>query len=51
MSLDINELYRRIIYQNNTLIDLLTISRSTPKELVICQEKLIQDVKRNCIIM
>ena len=39
MSSDINELYRRVIYQNNTLIDLLTTSRSTPGELVICQEK------------
>nr|YP_009917494.1 RNA polymerase beta' subunit [Vigna mungo]QLM00813.1 RNA polymerase beta' subunit [Vigna mungo] len=42
MSSDINELYRRVIYRNNTLIDLLTTSRSTPGELVICQEKLVQ---------
>ena len=28
MGLDINELYRRVIYQNNTLTDLLTTSRS-----------------------
>ncbi|KAG4141237.1 hypothetical protein ERO13_D06G063650v2 [Gossypium hirsutum] len=42
MSLDINELYRRVIYRNNTLTDLLTISRSTPGELVMCQEKLVQ---------
>ncbi|KEH18366.1 DNA-directed RNA polymerase subunit beta [Medicago truncatula] len=35
MSSDINELYRRVIYRNNTLIDLLTTSRSTPGELVM----------------
>ncbi|CAI8590306.1 unnamed protein product [Vicia faba] len=44
MSSDINELYRRVIYRNNTLIDLLTTSRSTPEELVMCQEKLVQEV-------
>ncbi|KAL5064461.1 hypothetical protein RYX36_026198 [Vicia faba] len=43
MSSDINELYRRVIYRNNTLIDLLTTSRSTPEELVMCQEKLVQE--------
>nr|YP_010513728.1 RNA polymerase beta' subunit [Tephrosia onobrychoides]UXL85299.1 RNA polymerase beta' subunit [Tephrosia onobrychoides] len=43
MSSDINELYRRVIYRNNTLIDLLTTSRSTPVELVMCQEKLVQE--------
>lgn len=42
MSSDINELYRRVIYRNKTLTDLLT-SRSTPGELVICQEKLVQE--------
>ncbi|KAL1368064.1 hypothetical protein AAHE18_02G093500 [Arachis hypogaea] len=42
MSSDINELYRRVIYRN-TLIDLLTTSRSTPSELVMCQEKLVQE--------
>ncbi|KAG5576162.1 hypothetical protein H5410_056296 [Solanum commersonii] len=31
MSSDINELYRRVIYLNNTLTDLLTTSRSTPE--------------------
>jgi hypothetical protein len=35
ISSDINELYKRVIYRNNTLIDLLTTSRSTPKKLVI----------------
>nr|QXI83872.1 RNA polymerase beta' subunit [Kuepferia damyonensis] len=43
MSSDINELYRRVIYRNNTLTDLLTTSRSTPAELLICQEKLVQE--------
>ncbi|KAL2247884.1 UNVERIFIED_CONTAM: DNA-directed RNA polymerase subunit beta [Sesamum indicum] len=43
MSSDINELYRRVIYRNNTLIDLLTTSRSTPGELVMCQDKLVQE--------
>ncbi|KAL5065684.1 hypothetical protein RYX36_027421 [Vicia faba] len=43
MSSNINELYRRVIYRNNTLIDLLTTSRSTPEELVMCQEKLVQE--------
>nr|YP_009826372.1 RNA polymerase beta' subunit [Barleria prionitis]QID90552.1 RNA polymerase beta' subunit [Barleria prionitis] len=43
MSSDINELYRRVIYRNNTLTDLLTRSRSTPGELVMCQEKLVQE--------
>nr|YP_009767573.1 RNA polymerase beta' subunit [Duparquetia orchidacea]QIS98191.1 RNA polymerase beta' subunit [Duparquetia orchidacea] len=43
MSSDINELYRRVIYRNNTLIDLLTTGRSTPGELVMCQEKLVQE--------
>nr|YP_009515089.1 RNA polymerase beta' subunit [Dendrotrophe varians]AUN45160.1 RNA polymerase beta' subunit [Dendrotrophe varians] len=42
MSSDINELYRRVIYRNKTLTDLLT-SRSTPGELVMCQEKLVQE--------
>nr|YP_010035979.1 RNA polymerase beta' subunit [Impatiens alpicola]QQQ89286.1 RNA polymerase beta' subunit [Impatiens alpicola] len=43
MSSDINELYRRVLYRNNTLTDLLTTSRSTPGELVMCQEKLVQE--------
>nr|UXO94178.1 RNA polymerase beta' subunit [Smilax riparia] len=43
MSSDINELYRRVIYRNNTLIDLLTTNRSAPGELVMCQEKLVQE--------
>nr|AJE72874.1 RNA polymerase beta ' subunit [Lathyrus decaphyllus] len=43
MSSDINELYRRIIYRNNTLIYLLKKSRFTPGELVMSQEKLVQE--------
>ncbi|CAN6446914.1 unnamed protein product [Victoria cruziana] len=43
MSSDINEFYRRVIYQNNTLTDLLTTSRSTLEKLVMCQEKLVQE--------
>ncbi|MBA0556491.1 hypothetical protein Golob_026587, partial [Gossypium lobatum] len=43
MSSDINELYRRVIYRNNTFTDLLTTSRSTPGELVMFQEKLVQE--------
>lgn len=43
MSSDINELYRRVIYRNNTLLELLTTSRFTPGELVMCQEKLVQE--------
>nr|YP_010291528.1 RNA polymerase beta' subunit [Rapatea paludosa]ULQ67534.1 RNA polymerase beta' subunit [Rapatea paludosa] len=43
MSSDINELYRRVIYRNNTLNDLLATSGSTPGELVMCQEKLVQE--------
>nr|YP_009339425.1 RNA polymerase beta' subunit [Delissea rhytidosperma]APQ38818.1 RNA polymerase beta' subunit [Delissea rhytidosperma] len=43
MSSDINELYRRVIYRNNTLLDLVTTSRFTPGELVMCQEKLVQE--------
>ncbi|KAK2992403.1 hypothetical protein RJ640_027851 [Escallonia rubra] len=39
----LNELYRRVIYRNNTLTDLLTTSKSTPGELVMCQEKLVQE--------
>ncbi|KAL4190798.1 hypothetical protein AMTRI_Chr07g26520 [Amborella trichopoda] len=44
MSSDLNELYRRVIYWNNTLIDPLTTSRSMPGESMMCQEKLVQEV-------
>ncbi|CAN0904517.1 DNA-directed RNA polymerase subunit beta' [Linum grandiflorum] len=42
ISSDINELYRNVIYRNNILIDLLT-SKSTPGELVMSQESLLQE--------
>nr|YP_009138684.1 RNA polymerase beta [Lathyrus ochroleucus]AIK20978.1 RNA polymerase beta [Lathyrus ochroleucus]AIK21053.1 RNA polymerase beta [Lathyrus ochroleucus] len=43
MSSDINELYRRVIYRNNNLIDLLTKSSYAPWQLVLSQEKLVQE--------
>nr|YP_009414748.1 RNA polymerase beta' subunit [Platycodon grandiflorus]ARR27753.1 RNA polymerase beta' subunit [Platycodon grandiflorus]UBK12152.1 RNA polymerase beta' subunit [Platycodon grandiflorus]UXO94450.1 RNA polymerase beta' subunit [Platycodon grandiflorus]WCD61543.1 RNA polymerase beta' subunit [Platycodon grandiflorus] len=43
MSSDINELYRRVILRNNTLLELLTTSKFTPGELLMCQEKLVQE--------
>nr|YP_010365456.1 RNA polymerase beta [Pereskia aculeata]UOU85401.1 RNA polymerase beta [Pereskia aculeata]WRH31663.1 RNA polymerase beta' subunit [Pereskia aculeata] len=43
MSSDINQLYRRVIHRNNTLTNLLTRSRSAPGDLVMCQEKLVQE--------
>nr|YP_010294570.1 RNA polymerase beta' subunit [Xyris pauciflora]ULQ68708.1 RNA polymerase beta' subunit [Xyris pauciflora] len=43
MSSDINELYRRVILRNNALNDLLRKSGFPPRDLIICQEKLIQE--------
>nr|QWW93011.1 RNA polymerase beta' subunit [Cyathodium smaragdinum] len=40
---DLNELYRRVIYRNNTLIDFLARSGSTPGGLVVCQKRLVQE--------
>nr|AND48105.1 beta' subunit of RNA polymerase [Sphagnum compactum] len=40
---DLNELYRRVIYRNNTLIDFLARSGSTPGGLVVCQTRLVQE--------
>lgn len=40
---DPNELYRRVIYRNNTLIDFLARSGSTPGGLVVCQTRLVQE--------
>ncbi|NP_904222.1 RNA polymerase beta' subunit (chloroplast) [Physcomitrella patens] len=40
---DLNELYRRVIYRNNTLIDFLARSGSTPGGLVVCQIRLVQE--------
>nr|YP_010194376.1 RNA polymerase beta' subunit [Pallavicinia lyellii]QZZ24656.1 RNA polymerase beta' subunit [Pallavicinia lyellii]QZZ24740.1 RNA polymerase beta' subunit [Pallavicinia lyellii] len=40
---DLNELYRRVIYRNNTLIDFLARSSSTPGGLIVCQKRLVQE--------
>nr|YP_009562293.1 RNA polymerase b'-subunit [Trichomanes trollii]QAV57650.1 RNA polymerase b'-subunit [Trichomanes trollii] len=40
---DFNELYRKIIYRNNTLIDFQLRSDFTPEGLIICQKRLIQE--------
>nr|YP_010006686.1 RNA polymerase beta' subunit [Passiflora cerradensis]QNR05453.1 RNA polymerase beta' subunit [Passiflora cerradensis] len=42
-SSDLNVLYQRVIVRNNTLKDLLTISKATPRDLVMGQEKLVQE--------
>lgn len=39
MSSNINRIYQKVINQNNTLHDLLTKSKSMPRELVVCQKK------------
>nr|YP_009436037.1 RNA polymerase beta' subunit [Colensoa physaloides]ATG26214.1 RNA polymerase beta' subunit [Colensoa physaloides] len=43
MSSDINQLYRRVIIRNRSLRKLLTISRFSPGDVVMCQEKLVQE--------
>jgi len=43
MGVNFNELYRKVIYRNNTFTDLLATSKSTPRELIMCQEKLVQE--------
>nr|YP_010488522.1 RNA polymerase beta' subunit [Japanobotrychium lanuginosum]UAT96949.1 RNA polymerase beta' subunit [Japanobotrychium lanuginosum] len=40
---DLNELYRRVIYRNNTLIDFLLRSEFAPEGLIVCQKRLIQE--------
>nr|AJB98517.1 RNA polymerase beta' subunit [Helminthostachys zeylanica] len=40
---DLNELYRRVIYRNNTSIDFLLRSEFTPEGLIVCQKRLIQE--------
>nr|YP_010760670.1 RNA polymerase beta' subunit [Vaccinium floribundum]WEY34986.1 RNA polymerase beta' subunit [Vaccinium floribundum] len=42
MSSDINELYRRVLFRNNHLTDLLKSSPFVPVDLVRCQEQLVQ---------
>nr|YP_009409883.1 RNA polymerase beta' subunit [Cressa cretica]ASJ65081.1 RNA polymerase beta' subunit [Cressa cretica] len=43
MSSDINELYRRVIFRNKTLTYYLSLSRLMPGDLVMSQEKLVQE--------
>nr|ULQ68550.1 RNA polymerase beta' subunit [Xyris capensis] len=43
MSSDINELYRRVIFRNNSLKNLLRESRCAPSGLIICEENLLQE--------
>nr|WIA68144.1 RNA polymerase beta' subunit [Pellia epiphylla]WIA68230.1 RNA polymerase beta' subunit [Pellia epiphylla]WIA68316.1 RNA polymerase beta' subunit [Pellia epiphylla] len=40
---DLNELYRRVIYRNNTLLDFLARSGSTPGGLIVCQKRSVQE--------
>ncbi|YP_899398.1 RNA polymerase beta subunit (chloroplast) [Sorghum bicolor] len=40
---DINELYKRVIRRNNNLAYLLKRSELAPADLVMCQEKLVQE--------
>nr|YP_009547199.1 RNA polymerase beta' subunit [Pentagramma triangularis]AYW14855.1 RNA polymerase beta' subunit [Pentagramma triangularis] len=40
---DLNELYRKIIYRNNTLIEFLSGSEFTPEGLIFCQKRLVQE--------
>jgi DNA-directed RNA polymerase subunit beta' len=49
ITLDLNELYRRVIYHNNTLIDFLARSGSTPRGLVFCQTRLVQEAVNTLI--
>ncbi|KAJ8421632.1 hypothetical protein Cgig2_020958 [Carnegiea gigantea] len=49
MSSDINELYRRVIYRNNTITDLLTTFRSTSGEKVMCKDKLVQEAEHTLL--
>nr|YP_011031873.1 RNA polymerase beta' subunit [Huperzia selago]WRB01071.1 RNA polymerase beta' subunit [Huperzia selago]WRB01332.1 RNA polymerase beta' subunit [Huperzia serrata] len=43
ISSDINELYRRIIFRNNGLIDFLEKRTFTPEGVIVCQKKLVQE--------
>nr|UAT96789.1 RNA polymerase beta' subunit [Elaphoglossum marginatum var. marginatum] len=40
---DLNELYRKVIHRNNTLIEFLSGSEFTPEGLIVCQKRLIQE--------
>nr|YP_009407443.1 RNA polymerase beta' subunit [Dionaea muscipula]ASA46388.1 RNA polymerase beta' subunit [Dionaea muscipula]QBC71722.1 RNA polymerase beta subunit [Dionaea muscipula] len=43
MSSDINELYKRVISRNNTLSEILIRKKYSPVDLVMCQERLVQE--------
>lgn len=40
---DLNELYRKVIYRNNTLKEFLSGSEFTPEGLIVCQKRLVQE--------
>nr|QKV46635.1 RNA polymerase beta' subunit [Bolbitis subcordata] len=40
---DLNELYRKVIHRNNTLVEFLSGSEFTPEGLIVCQKRLIQE--------
>lgn len=40
---DLNELYRKVIYRNNTLTEFLSGSEFTPEGLIVCQKRLVQE--------
>ncbi|KAH7443004.1 hypothetical protein KP509_02G012800, partial [Ceratopteris richardii] len=40
---DLNELYRKVIYRNNTLSEFLSGSEFTPEGLIVCQKRLVQE--------
>ncbi|KAH7291181.1 hypothetical protein KP509_29G004800 [Ceratopteris richardii] len=40
---DLNELYRKVIYRDNTLSEFLSGSEFTPEGLIVCQKRLVQE--------
>nr|YP_009548396.1 RNA polymerase beta' subunit [Pityrogramma trifoliata]AYW15217.1 RNA polymerase beta' subunit [Pityrogramma trifoliata] len=40
---DLNELYRKVIYRNNTLNEFLSGNEFTPEGLIVCQKRLVQE--------
>nr|YP_009549176.1 RNA polymerase beta' subunit [Llavea cordifolia]AYW16325.1 RNA polymerase beta' subunit [Llavea cordifolia] len=40
---DLNELHRKVIYRNNTLIEFPSGSEFTPEGLIVCQKRLVQE--------
>lgn len=40
---DLNELHRKVIHRNNTLVEFLSGSEFTPEGLIVCQKRLIQE--------